>query len=367
MKLSLDGATYSQALDAVRGAAGGAGPTIRTVLIEAEADGRVHFTATDTLLQSTWSVDAQVDEAGRISADLEDISPVAKHLPKGTDVGIDVQGGFATVTAGRSQFRFGTLDPETFPAWDAQIGASEPVAVTSDAIYRMFGGVMHAVAGDDGMDALRGVLLTNHGGATPLRAVATDGHRFACCEVPDLELELPADGIILPARAAREALRLTKGVGMIGLAADARVVQMDGGPEILLSKLIDAKYPDYRRLLEQGYEHHIEVDRKMLIEALARVGAILTRQPILKLIVDANGFHLRADRDQTTAVESVELARPDGFAPVELGLNARYLGDALKSMVSPIVRLHYSAPSAPVRLAGAADPGLTQIMMPARV
>jgi hypothetical protein len=47
-------------------------------------------------------------------------------------------------------------------------------------------------------------------------------------EDPDLELDLPADGIILPARAAREALRLTRGVGMIGLVADSRVVQMDG-------------------------------------------------------------------------------------------------------------------------------------------
>ena len=367
MKIALDGATYTQALDAVRGAAGGAGPTMRTVLIEAEGDGRVHFTATDTLLQSTWSIDAQVERAGRICADLEDISPVAKHLPKGTDVELDVKDDFATVTAGRSRFRFGALDPSAFPTWETHASSAEPVALSADTIVRLFSGVMHAVAGDDGMDALRGILLTNHGGATPLRSVATDGHRFACCEAADLDLNLPADGIILPARAVREALRLTKGIGMIGMVADNRVVQFDGGPEILLSKLIDAKYPDYRRLLEAGYEHHFEVDRKVLLEAVNRVGAILTRQPILKLIIDDNGFHLRADRDQTTAVESVELARPDGFAPVELGLNARYMGDALKSMVSPIVRVHYSNPGAPVRLTGAADIGLTQIMMPARV
>lgn len=367
MKFSIDAQTFAKALNAVRGAAGG-GAAGRAVLLDVRTEdgGTLAVTASDTTLQSTWSIGCTVGTPGRAVLDLNDLLTVAKSLPKKGDVLVEVGKAAIDLIAGSARFRFPVLPAETFLAWDGTVAGGVEATLAADAFSTMLSKVMHAVAGDDGnLDQLKGVLLAN--GPQGLRAVATDGHRLALCDMPQLQAALPAGGIIVPARAAREIVRLCQGIGMIGLTATKTALRIDGGPEMLLSKLIDAPYPDYERILQSDLPHALEVPRAEFLAAVERVGAILTRTPILRLTFDAKGFHLRADREQASALETVMGTDIPAEARLALGLNARYLADALKALSSPVVRLAYAAPDQLVALTGANDAGVRHVMMPARL
>lgn len=369
MKLSVDSQHLAQAVYAAKAAAGkvnGVDVALLKAVEGKEGAGGLLVAAANTSMQSHTTIDAKVEGAGELCINIDDLASIARHLPKDGDVVLSLDGTSLEIVTPRSKYRFGALDSGVFSPWNQTL-EGEPTAVPADALARALAGVSHAVSPDASMVQLTGVLLTDHGGDTPARAVATDGHRLACRDVAGGLPGLPAGGIVVPAKTCKEIERLCSGAGMVGFLASGSVLEIDGGPEVMLAKLIDAPYPEYRGLLSQEFPHAIEIDRKLLLDSVARVGSILTKQPILRLILDAVGLHLRADRDQAAGMETVASFPVAEDARIEIGLNIRYLSDALKALSTPTAKIEYRSADLPVRIVGAGDPTFIQIIMPARL
>src|SRR5690606_16837140 len=91
-------------------------PILSNVLIESGADGRVRITATDLDLQVVESLDAvSVEVAGAITVSAHLLFDIARKLPDGSQVSLEVAENRMVVKAGRSRFQLPTLPRDDFP------------------------------------------------------------------------------------------------------------------------------------------------------------------------------------------------------------------------------------------------------------
>lgn len=365
MKFTVNSGALNEALQSLKVASGSVDPMLRVVLVEADDAGSLRLTATDTTLQITASISAQVEEPGRITIDLGDLSSATRNLPKSAGLKVSVSDGKLHAAANRSRFEFGVLDAANFPTWAKDCDLHD-VAIPGDVLAKLLDSVSHAVATDDARPSLTGILLTNHGGETPLRAVATDGHRLAYFEAPGVEIQLPADGVTIPRRTAKEISRLAKGRGMVGLAITATTIRVDAQHEIILSKLIDGIYPDYQRVTALQHRSWAEVDRRSLLDGVQRAGAILDRSSGLKMTFH-DTVELVGKREEALAVETIDVLNGERAEAVSLGLAPGYLLDALRAMTSDKIRVEYTNDQTPVKLSGPRDQDLHLILMTRRV
>jgi len=111
-----------------------------------------------------------------------------------------------------------------------------------------------------------------------LRAVATDGHRLALCDVSASVGESAVQQVILPRKGVLELQRL--------LADDDTEAAVELGTNHLritlpgtrfTSKLIDGRFPEYERVIPKGGDKIFSADRQLLKETLGRA-AILSNE-----------------------------------------------------------------------------------------
>jgi DNA polymerase-3 subunit beta len=198
-----------------------------------------------------------------------------------------------------------------------------------------------AMAQQDVRYYLNGLMLEADGAC--LRAVATDGHRLALCEV---EAEIEPDDfrqqVILPRKGVQELLRLlseSDAVSTLRLGVNHLQATVDGIR--LTSKLIDGKFPDYQRVIPREGDQIILADRNLLRAALNRA-AILSNEKYRGVRLQAENWllHLQAHNpEQEEAEEDVEVNYSGG--PLEIGFNVTYLLDALNALPTELIKLSF--------------------------
>jgi DNA polymerase-3 subunit beta len=184
---------------------------------------------------------------------------------------------------------------------------------------------------------LNGLLLET--GKNVLRAVATDGHRLALCQLEVDDPKLPVQQVIVPRKGVLELQRLLGDEGrlVVELGSNHIRIQLEGIR--FTSKLIDGRFPEYERVIPQDTDNLITADRKSLRGALQRT-AILSNEKYrgIRLIIRNDGVVLQAHNpEQEEAEEELEVDYKGD--DIEIGFNVNYLLDALGVIESDEVTL----------------------------
>ena len=154
---------------------------------------------------------------------------------------------------------------------------------------------------------LNGLLLLVEG--KELRAVATDGHRLAYASV-EIEADLPRQEMILPRKTVLEFNRLlVDSDERYGLTLASNQVRFSFASVVLVSKVIDGKFPDYERVVPASLKNHLSVGRLTLVQAMNRA-AILTNEKFrgVRVVLGDNSLKLvAANAEQEEAEEEIEV------------------------------------------------------------
>jgi DNA polymerase-3 subunit beta len=183
---------------------------------------------------------------------------------------------------------------------------------------------------------LNGMLLETD--ARAIRAVATDGHRLALCEIA-LEGKATAQQVIVPRKGVLEMQRVLGHDHDVEIAIGTNHIRIDVSGVRLTSKLIDGRFPEYSRVIPASPPKLVTADRDSLRAALQRA-AILSNEKYrgIRLGVRPNTIVIQAHNPEHEEAEEELEAAYDGDA-VEIGFNVTYLLDALAAVDSSEVEL----------------------------
>lgn len=140
---------------------------------------------------------------------------------------------------------------------------------------RLIEATQFSMAHQDVRYYLNGMLFETEG--EELRTVATDGHRLAVCSMP-IGQSLPSHSVIVPRKGVIELMRmLDGGDNPLRVQIGSNNIRAHVGDFIFTSKLVDGRFPDYRRVLPKNPDKHLEAGCDLLKQAFARA-AILSNE-----------------------------------------------------------------------------------------
>ncbi len=311
-------------------------PVLANFLLVAR-DGRLTITGTDMEVELVSAVSADVSLDGEITVPARKLVDIIKALPDGANITFSVSDEKVTLTAGRSRFTLSTLPATEFPATD-QVESLEDVVVSETSLKNMMDKTSFAMANQDVRYYLNGLLFDFSD--QQLRAVATDGHRLAVC---DLEGTINFAGdrqLIVPRKGVMELVRMLSADGdEVTLAIGRNHIRLVKGDTIFTSKLIDGRFPDYKAVIPAGADKQMLVDRATFTRALQRA-SILSNEKYRGVRLEASGSTIKIIAHNPQHEEAVEEIEAElSFDHLAVGFNVTYLLDALTAIETEQVSL----------------------------
>src|SRR6202167_2623674 len=310
-------------------------PVLSNVLLSAR-DNRLSVTGTDLEVELVATNPVTVQQAGDITVPGRKLLDIFRSLPEKTSVTLSTDGERVSLRAGRSRFTLSRLPAAEFPLVE-EINAQQTLSVPQGEFRRLIDKRHFSMAQQDVRYYLNGLLLETDSKA--LRAVATDGHRLALCEIELAGKAKTAQQVIIPRKGVLELQRILGTEGAIELAIGTNHVRAQIGEIRFTSKLIDGRFPEYGRVIPANPGKKVEADREALRAALQRTailsnekyrGIRLTARPDL-LVIQAHNPEQEEAEDQVEVTYSGD--------EVEIGFNVNYLLDALGAIETEKVEI----------------------------
>jgi DNA polymerase-3 subunit beta len=311
-------------------------PILANILIR-KRGAQVSFVATDLEVQITATASIGVgDEDVDLTVAARKLLDILRSLPDSAEVVLSQAPNKLMVQCGKSRFSLQTLAAAEYPTLTELKAVDVSVSVLQKTLKHLFAMTHYAMAQQDIRYYLNGSLLVFEPGA--LHAVATDGHRLAHCFC-DVEGLDSATEVILPRKTVLELQRLledTEETVKIEVGPGQLRFQFDGVE--LISKLVEGKFPDYKRVIPTDYTQHFDVSREALLASLQRAAIMSTdkMRSVRFQLAENTLIASSTNADQEEALEEIEIDYP--FEPLDVGFNVSYLLDFLSSIKNDMVR-----------------------------
>jgi DNA polymerase III subunit beta len=335
------------------------------VMISSDA-GVVELRATDMEIGVRTALDAKAEGDGTLVLPARLLLDVARSLPAG-ELTIEQRAGRddVEVLSGSSRFELRLLPGDEFPRLPAPEGAPT-VTVPAGAFIETVERVARSASRDETRPHLTGVLVSASG--SELRMVATDSYRLS---VKETKLEETLEGSLeanVPARTLQELARIATAEGSesIAIAALENQVVFTCAGVALSSRLVEGRFPNYRQLLPESYEHELRVSRRELLEVVRRIGLLAQKNVPLRLAFAEGEVEVSAQTpDVGRASETVPI--PFKGEPFEIGFNPEFLRDGLESAESEELVFKLISPLRPGLIESGDGGGFIYLVMPIRL
>ncbi len=318
-------------------------PILSNVLIRAE-NGALHFTTNDLDVGMSCSVEAKIEKPGGTTIPARRLAGIAKELPA-SEVSVEVDGkNAASISCGPSFFKMLCLPEDEFPALPKLDKAKAFVLqqrVLKDALRK----TSYGISTDETRYVLNGILFSFK--ENKLTLVATDGRRLA---LVDIESEFPRSNevdVVIPAKCITELQRLLGDEGDVKLAVGENHVSFEAGGKLLVSKLIEGNYPNYRQVIPAESRERITIERELFLNAVRRVSLLSSdKSNSVKLIFTKNNLEITANTpDIGEAHESLAISyKSKDFS---VAFNPGFLQDPLRALTEDEIFLEVSDEMSP--------------------
>ena len=336
-------------------------PILSNVLLVAK-NGRLTFTTTDLDVGITGSVEAKIEKEGATTLPAKRLVNIVRELPASeVEISVDAK-NVASIQSGPSFFKIIGLGQDDFPPLPDFEGAKEfrmPQQQLRDGLKK----TSYAISTDETRYVLNGIYTSFREGKLTL--VATDGRRLAMVEN---DLDFPAShetDVIVPTKAVLELQRLLGDSGEVLIRLSENQISFSIGEHLLISKLIEGNYPNYRQVIPGDSTERVELPRESVFDTVRRVSLLSSdKSNSVKLVFGTNTVEVTANSpDVGEARETMEVAYTG--KPMQIAFNPEFLMAPLRNLESDTVYLDLIDERSPgvIRIAGSCLDGI----MPMRV
>lgn len=339
-------------------------PILAYLLLRADSK-NITMVGTDLELEMVATVDGRVQEGGETTVPARKLLDICRALPEHAELAIEKQGSKLSLKAGKSRFTLSSLPAVDFPKVEAG-SFPHTLVIPAVKLKHVLESTAFCMALQDVRYYLNGLYLELDDRV--IRAVSTDGHRMGVTEVAHEDNPYSGTQVILPRKAVQEALRLLPNdESPVRLMIGQNHTRLVVNGLTVTSKLIDGKFPDYRKVIPTAQTKTVLLDRSSFREALNRA-AILANEKYrgVRLNLQPGKLAITAHNpEQEEAVEELEIDYQG--EPLEIGFNVSYLVDAASAVESPEIQLGLSDASSSCTLKSPNEAATQYIVMPMRL
>jgi DNA polymerase III subunit beta len=360
MKLQVTQENLNRALGSVARVANSRGtlPILANVLIKT-SNNRLSLSATNLDIAITHYIGAKVKDEGSITVPARLMQDFVSSLPDGV-IELDLQETKLHVSTDQYQSVVNGIVADDFPVMPA-ISDGKTWSIKSGLFKKALQQVVFAASSDETRPVLTGILLHTLGGK--LYMAATDSYRLAEKQLSASKEEMQ---LLVPASAMQDLLRVLGDDNEdIQVTNDDQQVLFKVADIELVTRLVDGKYPDYRKLIPEEFSTQATLQRADLVN-VTKVSSLFARESAGSVTISVD------EADQQLSIRSVASQLGENTATAtakvtgtgSITLNSRYLLDALNVMSGDEVLFGFNGKLEPTLLTDPKASDYRHVVMP---
>lgn len=369
MKFTIERTTLLKQLQRVNGAISrnSAVPILQNVLMEANNDTLV-ITGSDLEIELVAQIgDVDLFETGRTTVPAKKLLDIVKSLPDDDRLTIMVEQDKMTLTQGKRKYTFQCLNASDYPNVNIT-DVNEQVTISNTSLASLINATAFSMANQDVRYYLNGLMMELEGDC--IVTVATDGHRLAKSHITLPGSTLGARQVIIPRKCVAEINKLISGAEQdVVLVFNQNHLKLTMGDLVITTKLIDGKFPDYKRVIPKAHPTKVTVSRDDLKGACVRA-SILANEKFkgVRFTFGRNTVRLYATNPEHEAAEEViDIESNLDKEQLDIAFNVDYVLDVLNNIKDPFITFSLADERSGALCQGTADINAFYVLMPTRL
>lgn len=338
-------------------------PILEGILISAK-DGNINLSSYNLETGLNKTLPAQIKEEGSIVISAKFFNSIL-HSMNGEFVNVTVdERMMCHIESGSALFDIMGMAAVDYPEIPT-IAEGKKITITAGILKEMVRQTIFAVAPVEGTrPILTGVNFEIENGN--LKLVAIDGFRLAIRQEKVNINETM--NFIMSGKALSEAMKIiSKEDEEISIFVGRRHIAFEIEGYSFISRLLDGEFIDYKKTIPESYSQKIKVNTREIINIIERISLIISDNfttPI-RCIINEEETVFSCATSVGRATERAEI-KLEGI-PFEIGLNSKYLLEALRSADYENVNVCFNGGSAAVVITPENDNSFTYMIMPMRL
>jgi DNA polymerase III subunit beta len=267
-----------------------------------------------------------------------------------------------------ADFNLLCLPTDNFPSFADEFEGKE-IRLNNSRFLKLLNKTRISISNDDTRHYLNGVFLhlTEAHGRNFLTGVATDSHRLSSSS---LEVENSSDfiSLILPRKTVFQlSSLLAETNGQLIMQTSDNKIKFTVGNIKLISKVIDGKFPDYKKVVPTTNNKTLIVSSEDFINSIERVTSVsLDRKEGVKLVINKDNVQLSVN--SANSGEGNEKIKAEfSSETLNISFNSKYLIDIASEVEDKNLKMSLKDSVSPVLIEDVSDKNSYYVIMPMKI
>jgi len=267
-----------------------------------------------------------------------------------------------------ADFNLLCLPTDNFPTFADEFEGSE-ITLNNSRFLKLLNKTRISISNDDTRHYLNGIFLhiTEAHGRNFLTGVATDSHRLSSSS---LEIENTADftSLILPRKTVFQLCSLlAESSDQLTMQTTDNKTKFTFGNMKLISKVIDGKFPDYKKVVPTTNDKTLVVSSKDFINSIERVASVsLDRKEGVKLVINKDNVQLSVN-SANSGEGNEKIEAQFSSENLNISFNSKYLIDIASEVEDKNLKMNLKDSTSPVLIEDASDKNSYYVIMPMKI
>ena len=267
-----------------------------------------------------------------------------------------------------SDFNLLCLPTDNFPTFGDKFESKE-ISLHKNQFLKLLNKTKISISNDDTRHYLNGIFLhvTEGNGRKYFTGVATDSHRLSSSSLEIKGVE-NFNSLILPRKTVYQLCTiLSETEDNLLIQTGENKIKFIVGKIKLVSKVIDGKFPDYKKVVPINNDKILNVSSKDFVNSIERVTSVSAdRKEGVKLDIYKDNIQLSVN--SANSGEGNEKI-PANFSSenLKISFNSKYLVDIASELEDKNLKMSLKDPTSPVLIEDASDKNSFYVIMPMKI
>ena len=340
-------------------------PILSNILLDV-SNGKLKITATDLDLIFIHQIsNIEILEEGKTTTSSSIMHDIVRKFSSGKKI------NFSNSTENKLQleseksiFNLNCIDASEFPLTDENFNQNEFI-IKSKELLKLLNKCKFSVSNDETRHYLSGIFIhqTQIEDKVFLTAAATDSHRMSISKIR-LKNKIEFDPIILPKKTIFQLCTILEDFdGDVKISNIKSKIKFEINESILISKLIDGKFPNYVQVIPKENQKKLEIDLKLFLNSVDRVASVsLDKKDGVKFSLSKDILNLSVNN--TNSGDGNESLTVKFDHELDISFNSRYLLDVASQLDGDKIEIYLKDNGLPALIKDPSDYDSIYVVMP---
>ena len=344
-------------------------PILSNVLLQLK-DKKLSIIATDLDIIFYDEInEVKILKEGSTTTSASILYDILRKISSNSDLSFDLKSeNKLSLKSENADFNLKCLPTDNFPTFVDEFEGEE-MLLNNGRFLKLLNKTRISISNDDTRHYLNGIFLhlTEAHGRNFLTGVATDSHRLSSSSL-EVESLSNFNSLILPRKTVFQMCSLlTENSEKLLMQTSDNKIKFTLGNTKLISKVIDGKFPDYKKVVPTDNKKTLVVSSKDFINSIERVASVsLDRKEGVKLRINKDNIQLSVN-SANSGDGNEKIEAKFNSEELSISFNSKYLIDIASEVEDTNLKMNFKDSISPVLIEDISDKNSYYVIMPMKI